>query len=116
MGLTAKNAASYFAAHINESMSLLFLDWKELFWYNGNPWLESISDRPRILEKYTALAPALAEEYKANLKQDFLHELKRYALDYVIWDSIAFPDWEPKKFPFLTEVYNQQGIHIYAVP
>lgn len=116
MGLTAKNAPSYFATHTDEFRVLLFSDWEELFWHNGNPWLESISDRPQVFEKYTALGPVLSKEYQANLKKDFLQELKQYALQYVIWDSIAFPDWDPKKFPFLTEVYNQQGIYIYATP
>ena len=114
-GVTAAAAPAYISAHNEEYRAVLFQDWKQIFWYSNDPWLISISDRPAIFAYFDALETKLASDYDQTLKGDFLSELQEYKLDYVLWDSEKYPDWNPADFPFLKEVYNSENVHIYAV-
>ncbi|MEK7084201.1 MAG: hypothetical protein AAB932_03140 [Patescibacteria group bacterium] len=50
--------------------------------------------------------------YKDFLKNDFLGELSRYPLDYVVWDSIADPSWHVERY-FHAKIYEKDGIIVY---
>ena len=114
-GLTVANSDNYFATNTGEYRRLLFDDWKELFTDMDDRWLTKISDREVIDLKYKKMSETLSEQYKNSLQGDFYKDLKKYRLDYVIWDSKRYPEWDSSKFPFLNEVYASFGVHIYKV-
>lgn len=39
--------------------------------------------------------------------------LKKYRLDYIIWDRNREPDWNLYKYPELMRIYDQDGVEIY---
>ena len=114
-GLTVANSDNYFATNTGEYRRLLFDDWKELFTDMDDRWLTKISDREVIDLKYKKMSETLSEQYKNSLQGYFYKDLKKYRLDYVIWDSKRYPEWDSSKFPFLNEVYASFGVHIYKV-
>ncbi|MEO5928004.1 MAG: hypothetical protein ABIO72_04765 [Patescibacteria group bacterium] len=44
-----------------------------------------------------------------------LHTLKRYRVDYVIWDKQRNPSWQTENDPGLERLYEQNDLVIYAV-
>ncbi len=67
---------------------------------------------------YGCFPDALMEEliagYQKFLDQNFVGELKKYPLDYLIWDKNADPAWKIDRF-FHDKVYDQDGIIIYKI-
>lgn len=114
-GLTESESDNYFNTHIGEYQRLLFDDWKELFSDMSDPWLTAISDRNMIEAKYKEMSPVLAKRYKEFLQNDFYADLKKYKLDFVIWDGERYPEWDPSRFPFLKEISEDSEVRIYAV-
>lgn len=51
-------------------------------------------------------------EYENFLNEDFLQQLSRYPLDYVVWDKDKDPLWEISRF-FHEKVYEKDNIIIY---
>lgn len=56
----------------------------------------------------------LIGDYQVFLTKDFMTELKKYPLDYVVWDKTADPSWKIDRF-FKKEIYNKDSIVIYSV-
>jgi len=48
-------------------------------------------------------------------KTDFEIVLKKYRVDYLLWDKNSDPLWQPDRFDFLDEVYNEGNFIIYGV-
>lgn len=53
-------------------------------------------------------------EYKNFLDKDFIAELKKYRLDYFVWDKKNDPDWRVERF-FKNKIYDEENISIYKV-
>lgn len=114
-GVTALQAPAYIHGNNEEYRSVLFQDWKQMFWYSDDQWLNSIRDNSSIQQYFDTLEIKLASDYDRELKGDFKSQLQQYKIDYVMWDSEKYPEWNPGTFPFLYEVYSSNGIHIYAL-
>lgn len=56
----------------------------------------------------------LVLDYRRFLSQDFITELKRYPLDYIVWDRKKDPQWKIERF-IKTQVYDDGDITIYKV-
>ncbi len=56
----------------------------------------------------------LVADYRAFLSKDFVRELKRYPLDYAVWDKKSDPAWKLDRF-FQSTLYNKDDIVIYRV-
>lgn len=39
---------------------------------------------------------------------------EKYKLDYVVWDKTENPGWHMDTLPYLTELFTEDGIHIYG--
>ncbi len=113
--VTTAQAPAYIHQYNEEYRSVLFQDWKQIFWYSNDPWLISISDRPAIQQYFDALEVKLASDYGQEMKGNFESELKQYKIDYVMWDSEKYPEWNPKAFPFLHQVFEADGVYIYSL-
>lgn len=57
----------------------------------------------------------LISDYKNFLKTGFEKNLKKYRIDYVLWDAGRFPEYGFEKFTFLKEVKKDGDIHLYKV-
>jgi len=54
-------------------------------------------------------------EYKNFLDKDFVTQMKKYSLDYVVWDKENNPKWLVERF-FNDKVYEKDNIIIYKIP
>ena len=114
-GVTAANAPVYIHANNEEYRSVLFQDWKQIFWYSNDAWLISISNRSAIQEYFDLLETKLTSDYDQEMKGNFLAELEQYKIDYVMWDSEKYPSWNPNDFPFLVQIYDSDRVFIYRL-
>ncbi len=48
-------------------------------------------------------------------KNDLLPQLKKYKVDYIVWDSVKDPQWKVKTMKGLQSVYEANGIFVYKV-
>lgn len=53
-------------------------------------------------------------EYQVFLNKDFIDELKKYPLDYVVWDKEKNPSWKMDRF-FNQKLYEKDNLIIYLV-
>ncbi|MDP3999622.1 MAG: hypothetical protein Q8P76_03475 [bacterium] len=60
-----------------------------------------------------SLLDGLILEYQDFLKKDFASELKKYRLDYVIWNRVQDPSWNMDRF-FSKKIYDQDNLVIYS--
>ncbi len=114
-GVTPDNIETYLSANSVEVQANFFRDWKELFLHSRDPWLVSISDRPAIYEWKENQTAAVISDYQDFYQKDFYTELKKFRLNYVIWDESAEPASSPDEFDFLKPVYSFSGVHLYEV-
>lgn len=56
----------------------------------------------------------LISEYRNFLDKDFVSELKKYQIDYAVWDEEKNPEWQLDRF-FREKVYEKDNIVIYKV-
>lgn len=90
-----------------------FRDWKDMFFESRDPWLISISNRNEIEKWIDETKAQVSSSYKEFLKNDFYSELKKYRIDYVMWDEASGSRNPTESMPFIKEVYSNSGIHIY---
>ncbi|MDO8520961.1 MAG: hypothetical protein Q7S52_02500 [bacterium] len=48
------------------------------------------------------------------LSNDFLHDIKQYRVDYILWDQKADPNWSISHFNFIS-LYSDDGLVIYQL-
>ncbi len=53
-------------------------------------------------------------EYQEFLKKDFLEQLKKYRIDYAVWDKEKNPEWQLDRF-FTDKIYDQNNLVIYKI-
>lgn len=114
-GISPDDISLYLVAHSSEARASFFRDWKDLFRDMQYPWLASIGDRTEIDRWYQDLSVKLTSQYKIFFQTDFYSQLKKYRLDYVVWDSKLYSSWYLDALSFMKEVYTSEGIHIYEV-
>ncbi len=73
-GVTEVTVADYLLLRTDELRGIFFRDWIDLFGHGEEEWISDL----RI---------SLGEEYKTFLKLDFMTELARYRLDYLVADQ-----------------------------
>ncbi|HEU0050986.1 MAG TPA: hypothetical protein VFQ60_02930, partial [Patescibacteria group bacterium] len=56
----------------------------------------------------------LVRGYQDFYTKDFTVELKKYPIEYLLWDKTADPDWHPEQF-FHDRVYDANGYQIYRI-
>lgn len=57
----------------------------------------------------------LVQEYLAFLNQPFEINLKKYKIDYIVWDTNKDKAWNLEQYKFLEEEYQNDGIIVYKV-
>ncbi|MFZ2522332.1 MAG: hypothetical protein WAX44_01650 [Minisyncoccia bacterium] len=55
------------------------------------------------------------KNYELLVKDSFETNLKKYKIDYILWDSELNPEWEIDKFNFVKEVFRHESIHLFSV-
>ena len=53
-------------------------------------------------------------EYRNFLKKDFAGQLKKYSIDYVVWDKEKNPSWPAEKM-FHDKIYEINNLAVYSV-
>ncbi|MFA5841401.1 MAG: hypothetical protein WC835_00330 [Candidatus Paceibacterota bacterium] len=53
--------------------------------------------------------------YGEFLKTPFYENLKKYRVDYMVWDKNTNPSWNLDKFSFLKPVYNYDNVLVYKI-
>jgi hypothetical protein len=91
-----------------------FRDWKDMFYHSSNPWLVSISNRAEIKEWIDKTTNEVSLSYKEFLKKDFSKEVKKYKVDYLVYDEKNGNKDPSKLIKGLKEVYSDSGIKIYS--
>lgn len=101
-GLDAEHAESYFGEHRNDIGSTLYgMRYREQNGCGG-------CFPENVFQK-------LVFEYKEFMKGDWLRrELKKYGVQYVLWDKTADGVWQLDRF-FTKELYAEDGLIIYDV-
>ena len=56
----------------------------------------------------------IAAGYEAFTKKDFLTELKRYPLDYIVWNKTKEPTWHLERY-FTKPTYQFDSVDVYEV-
>ncbi|MFA6304881.1 MAG: hypothetical protein WCV73_00135 [Patescibacteria group bacterium] len=67
-------------------------------------------DYPRIPETEIVRIGSLINEVK---KSDFRDVLKKYQVDYLIWDKNKDPHWQLDRYDFLKTVYSSENFEIF---
>lgn len=98
-----------------EIRSTMFTNWLELWHESSDPWLKSIRNEKDLNTWEDKSVAHIASSYKTFLTSDFEAELKRYKLDYVVWDREKYPTWTPSNFPFLENIYEANGLVIFTL-
>jgi len=76
------------------------LDWK----LDYEPQYSLVKEHEKIKKIYQNLQ---TEGWNINL-------LKKYKLDYIVWDKNREPEWNLHKYPELMRIYDIDGIEIYT--
>jgi len=61
-----------------------------------------------------SILESLIADYKNFLDKDFVTELKRYRVDYIVWDKEKNPSWKMDRF-FSKKIYEKDNLTIYSV-
>jgi len=114
-GITSVNIVEYLNGHMAEVRADLFTNWLELWHASQDPWLKSIRNEKELNQWEKDSVQRIATDYRNFLKGDYKEELNKYKLDYIVWDSLRYPEWNPKDFPFLSKVLESNGLVIYRM-
>lgn len=114
-GVQAENIEEYLTENKEEVYTTSFTNWMEKFRASDYSWLKAIQDEEALNRWEAKSIKHLSEEYKSFKKKDFETELKKYKLDYILWDKVMYPDWDPNKFAFLELVFEDDRILIFKV-
>lgn len=113
-GVTMANIDSYLNNHRMEVRSTTFTNWLELWHASEDPWLVSVRNEKELNLWEDDSVAYIKSSYKTFLASDFELELKRYRLDYIIWDREKYPTWDSKNFPFLKKTYEANGLVVFT--
>ncbi len=61
-----------------------------------------------------AILQDFVQAYQAFVKQDFVTQLKRYPVDYVVWDKKVDPTWQADRW-FQRPLFDTKDFLIYAI-
>lgn len=115
-GVSANNIGEYLDKNeIEIYHEYFFRDWKDMFFESKDPWLISISDRDEIRKWIDKTKIEVEISYKEFLKKDFYNEIKKYRIDYVMWDENSGSKNPKETMPFIKEIYSNEGIYLYQV-
>jgi hypothetical protein len=55
-------------------------------------------------------------EYKNKISSESVMEiLKKYGVNYIVWDKNKYPEWDLSVFPDIREVFSYKDIFIYKL-
>ena len=57
----------------------------------------------------------LVNQYNRFLSLSLPYIFTKYQIKYIIWDTAKQPNWKLNRYPFLSEIYQKNGIKIYRV-
>ncbi len=114
-GISADEIMSYLNNNRVEVRTTSFTNWLELWRTSEDPWLKSIRNEGELTVWEDNATAHLAGAYKRFVAGDLTTELKKYKLDYVVWDRVRYPAWNSQDFPFLEEVYKANGLVVFRV-
>lgn len=100
-GVDAKNARSYFTEQRNAIGG----------WLYGEYWRQQNGCNGCFPEE---VFNSLVSDYQNFLTKDFLTELKKNLLDYVLWDKAQDPNWRIDRY-FKNVVFTNGPLAIYQV-
>jgi len=58
----------------------------------------------------------IVQDYSAFQKQGVLTQLRKYPIDYIVWDTQMHPSWEIDTILPDAPVYESEGLKVYHVP
>ena len=99
-GITAEQIVDYIATHHDEGNSFLYAQLQSKLGYPDPVLAETLRSIP--------------DDYKAFLKKDFLSELKKYRLDYILSIEPLSPSVQ-RSLPSLLKVFQSGQIYIYTL-
>jgi len=114
-GISSENIMQYLNNHETEVRAASFTNWLELWRDSKDPWLSSIRDDEKLSAWENSAIELFASSYNNFLTGNFKTELKKYKLDYVVWDTKRNPEWNQGEFTFLSEVYEANGIIVFMI-
>lgn len=114
-GITSEDITVYLNNHRTEVRTTSFTNWLELWRDSRDPWLKSIQSEEELSRWENDATSRLVVLYKDFLANDFKMELKKFKLDYILWDSLRYGSWNPQNFSFLSEVYRSGGLVVFKV-
>lgn len=113
-GITENDIDKYVREHPSDIYhEYFFRDWKDMFYASNNPWLVAISDRDEIEKWIDSTSEKVINDYKEFLKKDFVSEVGKNKVDYILYDiDSGHPD--PKNIlPNLELVFFDSHIKVY---
>jgi hypothetical protein len=57
----------------------------------------------------------VVEDYQSFMRRPFLEEVKKYKLDYFVWDKNKNPDWRVAELGLVSPIYEYREIEIFKV-
>lgn len=104
-GIEQHDANSYFSNEIirNDLGQMVF---------EGQYWKDTCGSYGCFSD---AVITRVVNAYKDFLKQSFQTQLKKYKINYLLWDVTNDPEWQADRFLFLKKVYEYNHIILYEV-
>ena len=109
------NIEDYLLQHEERVWAVFFRDFKDLFYHSEDPWLTAISDRDEIAAWLAERRNTIEEKYRIFSKNDIRDELLKYQIHYILWDKKDGTLGNPRQYPFLKKVFDENDIEIYSV-
>ena len=86
---------------------------------------ESLSELVPIFTKNNVVYDVQAYNFfwsreRARFDQKYILEdlpgkIGEYRVDYILWDTLAEPDWQMDKYSFLQKQYENRGLQIFKI-
>lgn len=114
-GIAPEDAEAFLMREPKHVWSIFFRDFRDRFRSSHDPWLLSMSDRDEIDGWVNDTTAEIVSRYREFSRNDLQSELKKYRIDYMIWDSEGGTPFDVREFLFLEKVFEQDGIAIYSM-
>jgi hypothetical protein len=110
-GVTPETASEYLDKHEKRIWAVLFRDWRDIFFHQHDPYLDSISDKAEIRRWVESKKDEIQKAFVEFYAEPIHDSLGTYALTYVVWDrSEGTP---PPEHAFLKKVFESNNILVY---
>ncbi len=98
-GINPESVKQYLIDHETEVRSYFFKDWDQMFGRGPDPYITEVIDR-------------LSSDYASFVKGNFVDELKKYKLDYILFVGPPSPDLT-KSLPGIMPAFQYDNFYLY---